>query len=75
MLLAPPLALHSCGLWLPHAWTALLVSHRNLHHPSKVTPREKEFLYLRGMKRDDLPAPIPALPCLHGLYVMENSAR
>ncbi len=32
-------------------------------------------IYFKGMKREDLLAPIPALPCLHGLYEIENSAR
>ena len=31
--------------------------------------------HFRGMNREEWVAPIPGLPCLTGLYEMENSAR
>ena len=35
----------------------------------------QEWFHLRGMNLDEWVAPIPGLPCLTGLYEIENSAR
>lgn len=42
-----------------------------------IKSRKEVFslLYLSGMNLDDVVDPIPALPCLTGLYEIENSPR
>lgn len=42
-----------------------------------IESRKEVFslLYLSGMNLDDVVDPIPALPCLTGLYEIENSPR
>ena len=46
-----------------------------IQHKTEKKCSKKPLLYLSGMNLDDVVDPIPALPCLTGLYEIENSPR